>query len=180
MELERELNANRKQLEELRSKGKAAQTFSNKRPDLVDQNFEDHESEVTIYRPAVQKSLRGSSSSEEELQIEQLPVRIITENNQSQQQPETCNDVNDNFVERELIERDQARRQDRRTSKVIATTPRNSRPVAVRVKSPEEIRAEKLIRDAENAKARVYDVPGRNLNFSGPDEYSAAIIDENY
>ena len=143
MELERQLEENRKQLSTLREKGRWMNQDRS-----VDQDLQ---SELTVYKNAVEKK-RGSSSSEDDI--------IDTSD-------EIIMNMSNNFVEKELSE--QQRRRSGNIQEVNAGSDFRQRKdgsgpaegIASRQGAAEC--ADDMIREAEESRARIYDAKGKQL-----------------
>ena len=170
MELERQLDANRRQMGVLKQKGMDSlmgRTTSGE---------QDTHSELTIYSNAVDKKW-GSSSSEDDM--------IDTSD-------ELIEDMSQNISECELAEGSQHETQlmnDPRpdisyAEDVWPERDRNSK--SGKVTAEESV--EKLVKDAEESRARVYDVSGRqntdvnidNMNSKPMSRDMSSVIDEDY
>ena len=183
VELERELSEKNRELDLLKAKGNASYSVGAPVNNVIDKQIENNShSEITIYRNAVEKSKRGSSSSEEMINTsDEIDDREIV--GEFQQQP--GGDINENernefyFPEKEMqkakqMEKDHRRHSDNdrdRRGGRYESRPGTSYQGNYRYdddyRSPQQPKrdfvgekSKKLINEAENAKARIYEVPG--------------------
>ena len=199
VELERELTDKNRELDLLRAKGRSRQGLD----DHIEENqtLGSSRSEITVYRNAVDKSKRGSSSSEEVIDTSNemdIPEEDDGDFEQLRQRDSPMQEdfVNDhdlhNFVsEREMemakdLEKDRRRSRDRdvrdrrpeRRERNRESSDHNRYQYGPTPK--QDFVGEKakcLVNDAEAAKARIYEVPGKYDSDSDDDHQLQVIRD---
>ena len=161
-ELEKQLEENKRQLEQLRAKGTGELREALPRVD-------DGQSEITVYCNVVQKQRDSSSSDELDMSDELLMAGMI-------------------ISEKELMTKEKT---DKAGKAGQETVPDGSQPPSDGKRTPQkketaESRAERLLLDAKKARARLYDATG---NENGPveinqatrcDGRSSSLMDEDY
>ena len=183
MELERELAQKKQQLSNLEKKGKSNNINTVVEDEEVQRGEEDSQSEVTVYKRAVNReetNKRDSLSSDE-------PMDTSDELPQS-------NDLNtqEYFSERAVNQPEPSK--DRRVTPRVDDRPAAERSYqeltpaerqALERKLVEE-KAARLLKESEQSKARIYEVAGKetnsvaaNLTNLGP-QLHAVIVDESY
>ena len=152
MDLEKQLAENCKHLEELKVKGRYLQ---------ID---DETQSELTVYRNAVQKKREGSSSSEEDI-------------NTSGDDQNNTFDCTEREINRQAVRHEEDRIKPSQKDLNEASTSQagvgESQPTLTR-KDFAEARAEQLIKEVEAAKARAYEVSG---NGNEVNELRSSVID---
>ena len=180
VELERELSDKNRELDLLRAKGKETERNAVTQGNEGQGHSESliSQSELTIYRNAVEQSKRGSSSSEElidtsneerdmgeeEYLMQRNPVSFAYEKDfvefserEIQKAKELDRDRRANVSDRRRDRQDryeESNRFDYRSDDVYRPLPPAQRRDLVGEKS------KRLVNEAENAKARIYEVPG--------------------
>ena len=174
MNLEKQLAENKKRLEELKEKGTASDESGNLQ--MVDEHkngSEDNRSELTIYQNAVERE-KCTSSSSEEVQGDTSDEFI---NDHSDNTENAVNELMNQFLisERHLSEKEKRKSQHEGEHHASRCLP----PLPPLSKSAAEERAKRIIKEVENAKVRIMDMPGRSKTTQNNLSYSA-VIDEDY
>ena len=171
MNLEKQLAENKKRLEDLKEKGMTSNESGNSLTINEHRNGgEDNRSEMTIYQNAVEREKRTSSSSEEaQGDTSDEFIQDHSDNTEN-----AANVLMNHFLisERHLSGKEKRKSQyeeDHHSGRQLPPPPPLSKSAA----------EERIIKEAESAKARIADVPGRFKTTQNNLSYSA-VIDKDY